>query len=304
MKALIFFSCAWISLSTAFAQRENHQSRPHQTVLITGAFRGLGELLAKDLIKRGHKVILAGRSLSTAPAWISTEPNARGIEMDMSDYKSIEAGYATALSAWGHIDAIIHNAGQVSMTPAYAIDMNDLDRVMRINFSGPIHLTQLALQSMQQNKFGRVIYISSAAAILPEKNMAVYSAGKAAAERMFTTMNQEVCTAREFAGCDIDLSVMRLTFVKGDYEPAVVASDVDDTQNKKFIEFMRFLRNNSPTDVHTVSELVHSYLIDLEPPELVTVGLDGLFVRVFAALPRSVRDFCTNAFAGLVSVGR
>ena len=115
------------------------------------------------------------------------------------------------------------------------------------HFRGPVRLTQLAVPIFRRQRFGRVIYLSSAATLLHEPDMAAYNASKAASEAYFLTLADELKRSSDFRGHDIDVTVLRLSFVKSDYEPKVQVAESVGADRRAFVRVMSFLRNHSPT---------------------------------------------------------
>lgn len=273
---------------------------PKYNVLVTGAFRGLGLEIGRELLAQGHRVAFAGRNLEDAPVESKDQRQALAVAMDLANSGSIENGLAEIVNKWGGVDVIIHNAGTMIMEPGQTVERETLQHSSAVNFLGPVHLTQLALPLFKQQKFGRVIYLSSAAAIMREENLAAYAATKSAAETFFRTMARDIRKDQEFSGVDLDISVLRLSFVRGEYNPQI-------SGNKKNIKssmtkLMTWLRNNSPTSTATVSELIGKTIMNDDAPEFINVGLDGALTSTMAKMPPSVQNACSGFLIGALEL--
>jgi len=115
-------------------------------IFITGSADGLGQLAAKELIRKGHQVVLHARNEPRAGYALSKVPEAEKVLIaDLSDTEETKK-LAEQVNAWGDFDAIIHNAG-VYHTSGQVI--------LRVNTLAPYMLTSLI------RKPGRLIYLSS-----------------------------------------------------------------------------------------------------------------------------------------------
>jgi NAD(P)-dependent dehydrogenase (short-subunit alcohol dehydrogenase family) len=130
-----------------------------RVVLITGANRGIGLATARELQKRGAKVVAGVRDPKRMPA----VAGAAVIDLDVSDRESCRAFVARAEAIEGRIDGFINNAGILidSNTSALELREEDLRRVLDINLIGSILLCQLVVSGMLKRGYGRVVNVSS-----------------------------------------------------------------------------------------------------------------------------------------------
>ena len=272
-----------------------------KVVLITGAFRGLGLKLSEDLLREGYRVVMTGRRLGDAPEWVNAHPSALALPLDVQDEASIGTILATVEAKWHRLDAIVHNANLTTLSSSLSLRPDVLDQAMHTNFQGPARLTQLAIPMFKRQHFGRIIYLSSAATLLHEPEMAAYNASKAAAEAYFLTLADEIKRAPEFRPDDIDVSVLRLSFVKSDYEPKVEVAESVGADRRSFVKVMAFLRNHSPTTDLTVARAIRASIEANEAPRLTNLGLDGKMVLGASMLPQRVRAACEGFLATALS---
>lgn len=161
--------------------------------LVTGASRGIGKAAALALAAAGFDVAITARtvhegegrsepnsvrgddpvvalpgSLETTAAEVERRGRrALAVPMDLLDLASVEAVPGRVLEEWGRIDVLFNNAiyqGGGSMDRLLDMGMDDLDRLMRGNFSHQIRLLQLVLPHMLENGEGRVINMVSGSA--------------------------------------------------------------------------------------------------------------------------------------------
>ncbi len=166
-----------------------------KTVLITGANRGLGLELTRQLNQLGYFVWMGVRNeeaAKTARASLKDPSLAAIILLDMRDSNSFYKVYDTILSTNGHLDILINNAGvmledDLMKNSAGSITEQQLRTTFDVNFFGPVLLTNKLLPLLLKSKSPRIVNVSTnmgsqqMQAMIPElpKTFA-YNASKAA----------------------------------------------------------------------------------------------------------------------------
>jgi len=154
-----------------------------RVAVVTGASRGIGTYIAKELAKEGCHVVLAAR---TAPALegLAEEIRAMGrralaVACDVADGDSRRSLVSAATAEFGRIDILVNNAG-IEVT-AHFEDQDDeeLDRIIRVNLIAPMQLTRLVLPGMLERKRGHIVNIASLAGKVPVPYSSPYAASKA-----------------------------------------------------------------------------------------------------------------------------
>ena len=153
-----------------------------KTALITGAARGIGLEFARAYIAQGAHVALADiNAQAVAQAAESLGPQALGIQMDVTQADSIEAGFAQAIGKMGKLDILINNAALFSAAPIVDITRADYDRLFAVNVAGTLFCLQAAARHMiARGDGGKIINMASQAGRRGEGLVAVYCATKAA----------------------------------------------------------------------------------------------------------------------------
>ncbi len=162
-----------------------------QTVLITGASRGLGRALAELLADRGCSVVLVAREAggveAAARAIRDRGGRAFAIAADVADKDAIYAITGQAAALAGPIDILINNASTLGKTPLPLLidsECEDLERVLAVNVVGPFRLTKAVLGSMLLRDRGVIVNITSDASVKPYPTWGRYGASKAALDQL------------------------------------------------------------------------------------------------------------------------
>ncbi|MDX1709067.1 MAG: SDR family NAD(P)-dependent oxidoreductase, partial [Desulfobacterales bacterium] len=164
-------------------------------ILITGASGGLGSALAKLLAEKGARLALTSRSEKPLNELISKLPlkeDAIAITADLS--RPGEAGRLAqaALSALGHIDVLINNAGVGYFALMEETTEENIRRLFEVNTLSPLVLIKTLLPQMQKRAGARVVNILSCAGRVPIPTVGVYGGSKSALAVMTNTMRLEL----------------------------------------------------------------------------------------------------------------
>ena len=153
--------------------------------VVTGASRGLGFLLARELADRGHDLVVNARSepgLAVAAAALQ-ERGAQVVTVpgDIADPATGQRLVDTALERFDRLDVLVTNAGTIQVGPAFAMRAHDFGAAMDLMYYGVVHPVLAALPVMKDRGAGRILVISSIGGKLPAPHLLPYVAAKHAA---------------------------------------------------------------------------------------------------------------------------
>ncbi|WP_430817420.1 SDR family oxidoreductase [Carboxylicivirga sp. RSCT41] len=156
--------------------------------LVTGSNRGIGLATVKELLKKGHKVILTARKEEDglkAQAKLQKYGEVYFHPLDVADARSVERIRHYVEDEFGHLDILINNAGINYDTWHTACDANldEVQETIRTNLMGAWRMTQAFIPLMLKQKFGRIVNVSSGAGAFNEMSGSTtpgYSISKAA----------------------------------------------------------------------------------------------------------------------------
>ena len=153
-----------------------------KVAIVTGAGRGIGAAIARELAAAGASVVLAARSedeLEKVRGSIAGK--ALTVRTDVSRVEELERLASTAVRELGGVDILVNNAGV--LPPAkqiYKVDLEEWERVMAVNVRAPWYLGNLVRKHMKERGGGAVVNMASTSGLHHDIGLGVYSVSKAA----------------------------------------------------------------------------------------------------------------------------
>lgn len=172
-------------------------------VIVTGASRGLGAAIARILAELGADVVLTARStrdLSMIEKGIHDfGGNAISVPGDISDFENCERIIDESIKCFGRLDSVINNGGIIEPIASIADgSIKEWELNLAINVLGPVKLVQAALPYLREQN-GRVLNVSSGAAVNATKGWGAYCTAKAAINHFTKVLAEEEPTITAIA---------------------------------------------------------------------------------------------------------
>jgi short-subunit dehydrogenase len=171
--------------------------------LVTGASRGIGAALARELAARGVTLGLAARSVADLHAVAAELPGAHHVLVcDVALRESVQAAVEEFVAAAGGIELLVVNAGIAHYGPIDSQDIEKIERMTEVNWLGTVYTIKAALPHLLTRGGGHIVVMSSGAGLRSFPGAAAYSATKAA-QRMFAE-----ALRHELAGSGVSLTTV------------------------------------------------------------------------------------------------
>ena len=167
-----------------------------KVAIVTGASRGIGEAIAKQISSCGAKIILIARNsdqlVAVKETIISNGGIAESIAGDVSNLNSISEIVTNTIDKWGRIDILVNNAGIARDNIIMRMKEDDWDSVMNINLKGCFNGIKSVARPMIKNKAGRIINITSVIGQIGNAGQSNYAASKAGIMGLTKSMAKEL----------------------------------------------------------------------------------------------------------------
>ncbi len=172
-----------------------------QVVIVTGSGspKGIGKTIAKKFAAQGAQVIITdmnAEGVKNTVAEITAEGGkAYGIVGNITDPESVNSLVAEVMDKFGRIDVLINNAGISQKVTVADMTLDDMKRIFNVNVFGLFLVTQACAKVMVDQKYGRIVSLSSVSA---KRGGGVfggahYSASKAAVLAFSKNLSREIC---------------------------------------------------------------------------------------------------------------
>jgi NAD(P)-dependent dehydrogenase (short-subunit alcohol dehydrogenase family) len=160
---------------------------PSQVVLVAGASSGIGRATAAAAVRRGHVVFGTSRDPSRVDL-----AGVRAVQLEVTDDASVTACVTEVLATAGRLDAVLYSAGAYLAGAAEETTSALAHAQFEAYLFGAHRLARAVLPTMRAQRAGRLIFMSSSAAVAAIPFHALYSASKAALERYADGLRYEL----------------------------------------------------------------------------------------------------------------
>jgi NAD(P)-dependent dehydrogenase (short-subunit alcohol dehydrogenase family) len=186
-QGLTLFELALVTAGTAILTRRALARRPtfdfaNKVVLITGASRGLGLVLARQLVQEGARVAICARDQDDLRRaqdelrMLGAETLA--VKCDVTIKSEVDEMVRVVNSEFGPVDVLVNNAGVIQVGPLEVMTAEDFDNAMKTHFWGPLNTILAVLPGMRERREGRIVNISSIGGKISVPHLVPYSASK------------------------------------------------------------------------------------------------------------------------------
>ena len=196
--------------------------------LVTGATRGIGRAVAKELVSKGAFVIgtaTSEKGAESISAYLGEK--GKGLVLNVADQASIDAVLEQIKQEFGDIDILVNNAGITRDNLLMRMKDDEWFDILQTNLSSVYHLSKAMLRTMMKKRFGRIINIGSVVGSMGNAGQTNYCAAKAG------LIGFSKALAKEVASRGITVNVVA---------PGFIATDMTDVLSEE-------LKNNLLTQI-------------------------------------------------------
>lgn len=169
-------------------------------VLLTGGSAGIGKATAELLMEKGHTVYAVSRRGGEDRA-VEGKGSIINLQADVTKAETVEAAVAEVIRRSGRIDALVCNAGNGIAGAVEDTALEEVRYQFETNFFGVVNTVKAVLPQMRAQKCGRIVALSSVAAIVPIPFQAFYSASKSAILLYMQALGMELKPWNIECGC-------------------------------------------------------------------------------------------------------
>ena len=157
-------------------------SQSKKVALVTGAARGIGLATAVRFLEDGWRVAMLdilGDTLRSAAAALNRAGATLTLAADVSDPAAVQAAVEQTQRQFGRIDALVNNAGIAVFKPMLDVTLEEWQRVLAVNLTGPFLMTQAVAPIMRDQGGGAIVNITSISGLRASTLRVAYGTSKA-----------------------------------------------------------------------------------------------------------------------------
>ncbi len=151
-----------------------------KTALVTGARRGIGKAIAMELSRKGALVAVTDLNKEDCEEVVEElDGDGIALELDVTEEEQVEEAMKTTKEELGSVDILVNNAGIAPLQDFLEIEKESWEQVLAVNLEGVYLCSKYALPQMIEEEWGRIVNVSSIAAVAYWAQLTHYSASKA-----------------------------------------------------------------------------------------------------------------------------
>lgn len=202
--------------------------------LVTGGATGIGRSAVLALARAGYDIAINYASSAKSAAATAAEAKALGantllVQCDVSDDTAVRAMMERIATEFGHLDALINNAGTTAtwkVKDLESLDMAEWDRTFAVNVRGTFQVTRAAVPLLKKGNNPAVVNSASIVGLRPGPQPLPYAASKAAVVNLTKTLAWNL-------GPDIRVNAVAPGWMEGDWMQRMLGDKYDDLMGKR-----------------------------------------------------------------------
>ena len=212
-----------------------------RVAIVTGSGRGIGQAIALKLAEVGATVVvndIAESAQRVAEEIRAMNRQSLAVLADVSSSPDVARLVETTVNTYGKVDILVNNAGVICDRLVMRMSDDDWDRVLNVNLKGVFFCTRAVLKHMVEQRWGRIISLSSIVGMTGNRGQANYASAKAGIIGFTRTI------AKEMASRGITANAIAPGFIETD-----MIQGLNESQRQEFIAHVPLGYLGSPRDV-------------------------------------------------------
>ena len=245
--------------------------------IVKGSGKGLGKIIAEEFAKAGANVVIA--DISKEDSERTTEElkqygtRIQSYIIDVSNYDEMVRMAEFVTNEFGSIDILINNAGICIMGALTDMDVDTVDKILKVNINGTVYGCKAVLPQMKKQQYGKIVNFSSIAAKLAGANSSIYSTTKAGVIALTASL------AREYARDGININAVLPGIIRTPLWEKMLDDMTENDASKKdelFASFTDQIPTGRPQEPIDIANMV-LYLCTDEAWNITgqNIGIDG-----------------------------
>jgi 3-oxoacyl-[acyl-carrier protein] reductase len=217
-----------------------------RVAIVTGAGQGIGAAVARAYAREGARVAVIDMNIDAA-AKVAAGISAAGgqaiaVACDVASREQVNAMAAQVTRVWARVDILVNNAGITRTAMLHKMTPQQWQEVLSVHLTGSFNCLQAVVDGMMERRYGRIIYVTSAAGVLGTIGQINYSAAKAG------ILGMTKSTARELARFNITANAI----APGAATPMTETIRTDERFKEKYLDRIPLGRWAEPEEITPV----------------------------------------------------
>ncbi|MDR4950828.1 SDR family NAD(P)-dependent oxidoreductase [Chryseobacterium sp. ES2] len=238
---------------------------------ITGASRGMGQQVVKEVLDKGDKVIAVSRNIQ--PTHNGDTENFLSLQVDITNDEDVKNAVKKGIKYFGSIDVVLNNAGYYLAGSIEEIKDEEFRKTMDVNLFGMVNVIRHAMPFLRKQGSGHIINISSNMGYVGYANTGSYNASK------FAVIGLSEALAHEVNMFGVNVTVVAPGMFRTGFmsEATLMAAEnkIEDYHLDKHIDMLQSFNGHQPGDPVKLAQILYNISTLNNPPLHLILGKDS-----------------------------